>query len=101
MSPRTGEVGWTGVTQTPGSEPDKYNSTDGNVKITVNSGLSEKGQAQTFAHEGYGHGFLYSLGLFHKHNVQNVNGKMKETNETLKQQIIDRIDETEKNQQQK
>ncbi len=97
FSPKTGEEGWQGVTQTPGDAPNKYNSTDGNVKITVNSGLSEKGKAENFAHEGYGHGFLFSKGQEHKHQVKNIDGKLKETNEALKKQIIERIDETEKN----
>jgi hypothetical protein len=97
FSPKTGEEGFQGVTQTPGDAPDKYNSTDGNVKITVNSGLSEKGKAENFAHEGYGHGFLFSKGQEHKHQVQNIDGKLTEKNEALKKQIIERINETEKN----
>jgi len=97
FSPKTGEEGWQGVTQTPGDAPNKYNSTDSNVKITVNSGLSEKGKAGVFAHEGYGHGYLYSKGQEHKHQVKNIDGKLTETNKKLAKQIIERVNETEKN----
>lgn len=97
FSPKTGEVGWLGVTQTPGNSPEKYNSTDEKVHITVNSGLSIKARAQTFAHEGYGHAFLNSIGKKHTHQVKNIFGKFIETNKTLSKQIIERINETEKN----
>ena len=97
FSPKTGEEGWQGITQTPGDAPNKYNSTDNNVKITVNSGLSPEGRAENFAHEGYGHGYLYSKGLEHKHQVKNIDGKLKETNKELSKQIIERVNETEKN----
>lgn len=97
FSPKTGETGWSGVTQTPGDAPNKLNSTDGKVKITVNSGLSKEGQAETWAHEGYGHGYLYSKGVEHKHQVKNIDGTLKETNKVLSKQIIERVNETEKN----
>lgn len=77
--------------------PNKYNSTDDKVRITVNSGLSEEGRAENFAHEGYANGSLFSKGQEHKHQVENIDGKLKETNEALKKQIIERINETEKN----
>lgn len=97
FSPKTGEEGFQGVTQTPGIESNKYNSIDDKVRIIVNKGLSEEGQAEIFAHEGYGHAYLYSKGQDSRHRVKNVDGKFKETNEQLKKQIIERIDETEKN----
>jgi len=93
FSPKTGEQGFFGVTQTPGNAPEKYNSPNDNVIITVNSGLSEEGRAENFAHEAYGHGFLFSLGLPHGHKVV----KMQEQNEPLKNQIIERVNETEIN----
>ena len=86
----TGEEGWQGVTQTPGNAPEKYNSPDNSVKIVINSGLSIKGQAQIFSHEGYGHAFLYSIGEKHKHDIVN----MEETNKALFNAITRGIKET-------
>ncbi len=86
----TGEEGWTGVCQTPGNAPEKYNSTDNSVNIVVNSKLSDRGKAQTFAHEGYGHAYLYSKGLKHTHQVVD----MQETNLLLKDAITKATKET-------
>ncbi len=89
----TGEEGWQGVTQTPGNEPNKYNSPDNTVKIVLNSNLSTEGKAQTFSHEGYGHAYLYSKGVEHKHQPQGL----KETNQALSEAIRNAIEETIKN----
>ncbi len=97
FSPKTVEMGWLGVTQTPGNEKDKYNSTDDKVRIAINKNLSEKGKTENFAHEGYGHGYLQSKGQEHKHKVKMIDGKMIETNKALAKQIIERINETVKN----
>ena len=90
----TGEDGWQGVTQTPGDAPRKYNSPDENVKIVINSNLSEKGQAQTFAHEGYGHSYLYSKGIVHTHQYINTAFGFKEGNQVLSEAIRQAIKET-------
>jgi hypothetical protein len=93
----TGEDGWQGVTQTPGNAPNKYNSPDNSVKIVVNSGLSPEGQAQNFAHEGYGHAFLYSKGEEHRHQVKSTPDGFRETNKLLSDAIRKAIEETIKN----
>jgi RHS repeat-associated protein len=97
----TGEEGWMGVTQTPGNEANKYNSPDNTIKIVINSGLSEKGQAQITAHEAYGHAYLYSKGAEHRHQVKSTTEGFKETNKTLADQITRAIAETIKNMQDK
>lgn len=57
-----------GLTLFPGaSEP--TNSPDKNVKIFINKNLSEKGRAESFSHEAYGHGYLYSI---NGHNAYNA-----------------------------
>ena len=89
----TGEEGWQGITQTPGNDPDKYNSPNDKIRIVVNSGLSEAGRAQMIAHEAYGHADLYSKGEPHKHQAIGL----KETNTKLAIQIIRAIKETIKN----
>ncbi|SFE45656.1 hypothetical protein SAMN05518672_106188 [Chitinophaga sp. CF118] len=93
FSPTTGETGNMGVTQTPGKEPQKYNSVNKNVKITINSGLSKLGAAQVFSHEGYGHAYLYKMGVPHKHQVK----QMKEQNRRLATEIKSSIKETTEN----
>ena len=90
----TGEEGWQGVTQTPGNNPDKYNSPNDKVKIVINSGLTLEGQAQIFAHEAYGHAFLYSTGRAHTHQVKNTSEGFKETNKILLDAIVRAIKET-------
>jgi len=90
----TGEDGWQGVTQTPGDAPEKYNSPDGNVRIVINSGLSVEGQAQNFAHEAYGHGYLYSKGQEHRHQVKSTPEGFRETNTNLRDAITRAIKET-------
>lgn len=93
FSPQTGEQGWFGITLTPG-EDGGFNSPGDYVGIVINKALSEKGRAQTFSHEGYGHAYLFSIGKNPNHVVKNVNGVFKETNKELAKQIIRSIQET-------
>lgn len=96
FSPQTGEQGFFGITLTPGDD-EGFNSTGDHVSIVINQGLSEKGRAQTFAHEGFGHAYLFSIGKNPNHVVRNINGVFKETNSALANQIIRSIQETIKN----
>lgn len=97
LGPTTGEEGHLGKTQVPGSLKNVQNSPDNNIKITINSGLSELGQAQLMSHEGYGHAFLYSKGLPHKHQGISTGNGFKEGNKKLSEQIKKSIAETTKN----
>jgi RHS repeat-associated protein len=99
----TNETGFLGVTLTPGNEKDKWNSTDGNVNIIINEALSTEGQAQIFSHEGYGHGFLYSIGESYTHDYTfDVNGEfLIEGNKKLSDQINNSTKETIKNMESK
>ena len=97
FSPQTGEMGNFGITMVPGSESKTTNSIDNEVYIVVNSNLSKEGRAENFAHEGYGHAYLYSKNSPWKHDVKTVDGKFKETNLQLKSQIIERVKETTNN----
>ena len=54
----TGETGFLGKTLFP-DKKGLQNSTDNNIKIIVNSELSEEGQAQTYSHEANGHAHTY------------------------------------------
>ena len=94
MYPQTGEHGFIGNTQTPGDEPNKYNSPDNTVKVNINSSLSEEGQAQTYSHEANGHALLYIQGEEHRHQVTNIDGALTETNTKLKNRIVNSIKET-------
>jgi RHS repeat-associated protein len=85
-----------GYTATPGIDG-KINSPDSEVKVIINSGLNALDQSKNVAHEAYGHAYLYSKGQPYQHKVENVDGKFKDTNATLKTQIKDRINETETN----
>ena len=91
----TNEFGFMGVCQTPGDSAEKYNSVDDNIRITINSSLSEAGMAQTFSEEAYGHAFLYSKGFAHTH----IFDGMKDINQVLVNAVIDAIEETIKNMQ--
>jgi len=82
-----------GITQTPGNEKNKLNSPDDNIKININAGLKEKDQAVNVAHEAYGHGYMYSKGVDHKHRVK----EGKDTNRPLAEQIKARVEETKQN----
>ena len=59
----TGEVGFLGKTLFPGDKAQE-NSTDQTIRIIINSGLSEQGRAETFAHEGYGHAYMFVKTLY-------------------------------------
>lgn len=54
----TGEMGFYGKTLFPDNKG-LQNSTNNNIVIIINSGLSPLGAAETFSHEGYGHALLY------------------------------------------
>lgn len=90
----TGEDGWRGVTQTPGDQAQKYNSPDNTVKISINSSLSEEGQAQILSEEAYGHAFLFSKGKEHRHQVKSTSKGFFETNKPLIKRITEAIKET-------
>jgi hypothetical protein len=90
LGPGTGEVGFYGVTMVPGSLPETYNSTDNNIKIVVNSDLSQEGQATIFSHEAYGHAYLYLKDIDFIHRDKNG----MESNEILYDRIIERKKET-------
>jgi len=56
----TGETGFLGKTLFPDNKG-LQNSINDNIIVIVNSNLSEEGKAQVFAHEGYGHAYVYVL----------------------------------------
>ena len=84
----TGEVGFMGATQYPESAS-VYTSTNENVKVHVNSQLSMQGRAEVFAHEFYGHAFIYATTCdvsAADHKSVNISGYgMSESNELLKE----------------
>ena len=55
----TGEVGNTGVVQYPESSA-TWPSTNDHVKVHVNSLLSPQGRTEAFAHEFFGHAYIYA-----------------------------------------
>ena len=89
----TNETGWLGVTQTPGTQPNKYNSLDNGVHVLLNSTLSTEGKAQILSHELYGQALLYQRGQPHTHNVR---GGV-EQNSVLRTAITIAISETKQN----
>ncbi len=102
LGPTTGEEGFLGIMQIPGKLSDALNSPDDKIKITINSGLSELGQAQLMSHELYGHALLFSRGEPHKHSVvSDESGGFKEGNRALSKQILKSIAETTKNYEQR
>lgn len=56
----TGETGFLGKTLFPDFNG-LQNSPDNMIHIIINSNLSLEGKAQTFSHEGYGHGYIYMM----------------------------------------
>ncbi len=54
----TGETGLLGKTLFP-DKNGLQNSTDNNIKVIINSNLSEEGRAQTYSHEANGHAYVY------------------------------------------
>jgi hypothetical protein len=91
----TGEEGWLGVTQLP-NKGAPYQSTDGSVKIVLNSGLSEKGQAELLSHEAYGHAALFSEGKPSGHKPVATEKGFRDTNRPLVEKIKTAIRETDK-----
>jgi hypothetical protein len=59
--------------------------------------LSDLGQAETLAHEAYGHDLLHAEGLPSGHKVINTDGGFKEGNHTLGSAIKRSTIEAEKN----
>ena len=92
----TGESGLKGATVTPDNNVPEQ-SVDGDTHVTINKNLSELGQAENFAHEGYGHTLLYLEGKPYGHKYINVGGGFKDANEALGKAIKDATIETEKN----
>ena len=95
MDPQTGEHGYMAQTQTPGNQPNKYNSPDDNIKVIVNKSLSNEGRAQIYSHEANGHVLLYMRGENYKHTT--VGNSTVETNTKLYGNILRSINETIKN----
>jgi RHS repeat-associated protein len=92
----TGESGLAGKTLTPDNSLPKQ-SVDGDTHIVINSNLSEQGQAETFAHEGYGHALLFEEGKPYLHDMIHVDGGFKDMNQALSKAIKDATIETDKN----
>ena len=57
--PSTGESGEMGITLRPTSTTGKH-STNGNIQVYINEKLSVKGQVENFAHEFFGHAYIYA-----------------------------------------
>ncbi len=57
--PSTGESGEMGITLRPTSTTGKR-STNGNIQVYINEKLSVMGQVENFAHEFFGHAYLYA-----------------------------------------
>lgn len=93
----TGENGWRGATQTPGNAPNKRNSLDNNVHVTLNTTLSVEGKAQALSHELFGHALLYNRGLPHMHDIRYMGGGMIEQNSLLRAAIKVSTEETKQN----
>jgi len=92
----TGEGGLAGKTLTPDNSLPKQ-SVDGDTHIVINSNLSEQGQAETFAHEGYGHALLFVEGKSYLHQMVHVDGGFKDMNQALNKAIKDATIEADKN----
>lgn len=91
-TPSTMEIGYTGHTLLPGTS-DVVNSPNSNAYVIVNSSMSSLGRAETFAHEAYGHAYMFARGMDSAHQVVG----MRETNIPLRNQIQARMHETRKN----
>lgn len=92
--PQTGEHGYFGQTQTPGNSPNKYNSPDNKVYVTLNSSLSKAGLAQTYSHEVNGHVLLYIQHKPYMHMYKKINGHEIDENKLLVNYIVRSIKET-------
>lgn len=92
-----GESGHRGTTQLPDAGV-PYQSPDKNVNVVINGALSGLGQAETAAHELYGHDLLHTEGLPTGHDpVLGKNGNFIEGNKPLGQAIQKATIETDKN----
>jgi len=92
----TGESGWYGQTQYPDNNA-AYPSINDNVRITINKNLSSSGRTESFAHEFYGHAYIYAntgnaSAASHGYGQQNTS----ETNLLLKNRIINAMSEVRK-----
>jgi RHS repeat-associated protein len=92
----TGESGDLGITLFPDKDVPKQ-STDNNINIVINSGLSDLGQAETLAHEAYGHDLLHAKGLPAGHKYKSTGDGFKESNAPLADAIRKATIEAEKN----
>jgi len=85
-----------GITLIPGGEQeadgDGKGSPNGNVIVIINSGLDDKDQGRTAAHEGFGHALFFILGKDPNHG-QDRNTE----NQELENQIYNSVTEAEKN----
>ena len=84
----TGESGEMGVTALPVAAAG-HQSTNGNIQVTINSKLSIKGKAETFAHEFFGHAYLFATtGDYNRAAHGNSQPGMEDSNIELKNRII-------------
>ena len=89
----TGETGCTGITQYPEASA-IYPSTNEHVKVHVNSQLSAQGRAETFAHEFYGHAFIYATTSDVEASSHHYETGSIDRNELLQKRIINAKRET-------
>ncbi len=90
----TGKHGHVGQMQSPGNEVNAFNSPSDDVFITINDKLNEEEMAETFAHEAYGHAYLFSIGEDYKHETKNIDGVFKDKNKNLYESIMRAVKET-------
>ena len=93
----TGETGFLGKTLFP-DNTGLQNSTNNNIKVIINSSLSEEGRAQTYSHEANGHAYTYieTGGDRGKSSHQYIEGGI-DANRMLYNRINEAINETIKN----
>ena len=89
----TNELGFQGVTLTPGNE-DYFNSPNNNIYVYINSNLSKIGRRENASHEFLGHAFFYVFGLTPGHIYL---PDQREGNVPLKNQILQSTEETREN----
>ena len=93
-NPTTGEEGFYGTTLMPGQGITGQNSPDDEVHIVLNSNLSPLGAAQTFSHEGYGHGYMYITTKDRSKAAHDFREGCRDVNSALINRIIKSILET-------
>ena len=93
-STSTGEYGNLGVTYLPVPfdvlVPDLKRSINNNIQVYINGKLSTKGRAENFAHEFFGHAYIYAKtkdAIRAGHLTQKRNGVEYDTNLELKNRI--------------